>query len=234
MKKLLLPLVFALALFSCSKEKRECVSSSERTFSFAGFSRISAGETFALQIRQGTSFDIKATGCSNDLEDLSVNLESGGTLVIKYNRYQSLRNRLNLEIMLPLLSNLALSGTATANLTGFGQQTASMRAVVSGAAVCSVDGLPGLVKAELSGTGKLNLSGTATDLLANLSGDARLNAYTATIDDADVYTSGTAKIYLQVQKSLAAFASGDSRIYYKGNPASINIEQSGTAKVIKE
>jgi hypothetical protein len=234
MYKIILGIALVLAFASCEKEKRECPSSTEKTFSETGFTRISAGETFALKITQGTAFSIKAKGCSNDLSDLALTIAPGGTLDIHYNRYQSDRYRVDLEITLPTLSSLILSGAATATIDGFAQQTTAMRTVVSGTAKAKLNQLPVLVKADLSGSSELTLVGTASDLIATLGGESRLNAYTATVNDADVYTSGTAKAYVLVQQSLAALASGDSRIYYKGTPGSVNIEQSGTARVIHE
>ncbi|RYF80161.1 MAG: DUF2807 domain-containing protein [Chitinophagaceae bacterium] len=233
MYKLILGLALAFSFFSCEKEKRDCPSSSEKTFVNTGFTRISAGETFNLTIKQGAAFSIKAKGCSNDLNDLVVS-EQNGVLTIRYNRHESGRYRVDFDITLPALSSIALDGAATANLTGFSQQAINLKTVLNGSSKCTVNDLPVLLSAELSGTSVLTVAGTASDLIAHLSGAANLHAYGARFTDADVYTSGTAKAQVQVQTSLAALASGDSRIYYKGAPTSVNIEQSGTAKVIHE
>lgn len=233
MKNLFLGLALVVAFASCEKEKRDCPSSTEKTFNQSGFARISAGETFTINVKQGTSFSIKAKGCSNELNDLVLS-DQNGTLTIRYNQYKSDRYRVDFDITLPTLSSIALDGAATGTVTGSGQQTSFMKAVLSGTAKCTIEQLPVLVDAELSGASELTLNGTAPDLIAHLSGDAKLNAYTANFSDADVYTSGTASAKVVVQQSLFAQATGDSRIYYKGNPANVNAEQSGTAKVIHE
>lgn len=222
-----------IAFVSCEKEKQDCPSSTEKTFANAGFTRISAGETFTVNVQQGTAFSIKAKGCSNDLEDLLVT-EQNGVLVIRYNHHKKGRYHVDFNITMPAIGTIILEGAASGKLTGFHQQALSLKTNLSGTAKCTVADVPSLLSADLSGASTLNVAGTATDLIANLSGDAKLNAYTASFTDADVYTSGTANIHLQVQQSLAAFASGDSRIYYKGNPTNVNIEKSGNAKVIKE
>ncbi|HEX8314291.1 MAG TPA: head GIN domain-containing protein [Flavisolibacter sp.] len=234
MHKIFLVLALVLAFVSCKKEKRDCPSTTEQTYNLAGFDRISAGETFTLSVKQGAAFSIKAKGCSNDLNDLQVSVEQNGTLVIRYNNYENDRYRVDFEMTLPILRSIHLSGAATGNVAGFAQQATHLNTVLSGTAKCTVDQMPGLVDADLSGTSELNLTGPATDIIAHLSGNSKLNAYPATVDDADIYTSGTAKAYVLAQKSLVALASGDSRIYYKGNPITVSIEQSGTAKVIKE
>jgi hypothetical protein len=234
MQKIILSVLLIVTLFSCKKENQQCPSSTEKEFNLTGFSRISAGENFSLLIKQGATYGIKAKGCSADLDDLLLSVGQGNVLDVKYNGYRNNRYQVEFEITLPVIAAVNISGAARATLTGFGQQTSALRVVLAGASTCRLESLPLLVRADLSGTSKFDVVGTATDLIANLSGDGRLNSYTASFDDIDLSTSGTAKAYVQVQKSLAAFAAGDSRIYYKGTPASVNVEQSGTAKVIHE
>lgn len=233
MYRIILGIALAFILVSCEKEKRDCPASTEKMFSHSNFTGISAGETFVLNISQGAAFSVKAKGCSSELGDLLLT-EQNGKLTIRYNQYRSDRYRVEFDITLPTLNSLALDGAATGTVTGFGQQPGFMKVALSGTAKCTFNQLPALVDAELSGASILTLNGTAPDLIAHLSGDAKLNAYTATFSDADVYTSGTASAKVVVQQSLFAQASGDSRIYYKGSPANVNAEQSGTAKVIHE
>ena len=234
MKNFILGLVVLLAFASCEKEKRECPSSTEKQFNETGFTRIAAGETFNVKVKQGAAFSILAKGCSQELSDLRVSVEQNGTLDIRYNQYKNDRYRVDLEITMPVINSINLSGASKGTVTGFALQPGTFKTILSGEANCTVDGLPALISVEQSGASVLNLTGLAPDLIAHLSGTSKLNAYTATFSDADVYTSGTAKAQVQVQQSLFAQASGDSRIYYKGSPANVNAEQSGSAKVIHE
>lgn len=235
MYKLFFTIALALAFASCKKEIKDCPSSTEKTFALSGFTRIAAGETFQVSVRQGTDFSIKAKGCTNDLNDLQLSVDPvSKTLSIAYNGYRGDRYRTDFEITLPVLNNMVLSGAATGSVTGFGQQTSYFRTILSGTAKCTVNPVPALLRSEQSGATELTLYATAPDLIANLSGSSRLNAYTASFSDADVYVSGTSKAYVQVQQHLYASASGDSRVYYKGNPANVTAETSGTAKVIRE
>jgi len=233
MQKLFFGLALAILFFSCAKEKRDCPSSTEKNFSNSAFKRIAAGGTFDLKIKQGATFNITAKGCANDLNELVLS-EENTVLTINYRQHRNDRYKVYFEITVPILNGLALDGSATASVSGFGQQTSPLRTALSGVATCTVDQTPVLIDADLSGASKLSLSGNTPDLISHLSGTAQLNAYQTTVHDADIYTSGTAKAYVLVQNSLAAFASGDSRVYYKGNPASVSVEQSGTAKVIRE
>jgi hypothetical protein len=234
MYRLLLMTVLAIGMFSCEKETKDCPSTTEKTIDLAGFNKIVAGETFHVTVKQGSSFSIKAKGCVNDLDDLQLSIQNGGVLDARYHQFKNNRYRVDLEVIMPVLTQFSLGGAAKGAVSGFDQQSTNLRATLSGTASCIIEGLPALVKADLSGSGEMFLHGTTGDLIANVAGTSNLHAYTATFSDIDIYTDGTAKAYVQSTKSLVALASGDSRIYYKGNPASVNIEQSGTAKVIHE
>ena len=234
MKKLFLLIVIGFAFASCGKEKRECPSAAEKTFTLAGFTKVTAAETFAIKVTQGAAYSIKAKGCSDDLADLDVSIQPGGFLRIQYNGYKRERYKVAVEITQPAISGINLAGAASGTITGFGGQITFLRTILSGTAQCTIDGLPPLMEADNSGTSVLNLSGTTNNVSASFSGDARLNAYTAAISHADIYTAGTAKAYVTAQQSLIASATGASRIYYKGTPASVQTEESGTGKVIHE
>ena len=232
MRNLILLTVLLAGFMACKKE-RDCSNTVERTLGITNFKSISAGETFTLNVQQGTSFSVKAKGCDKDLDDLQTSIDNGGTLVIKYNRYQKDRRKVYFDITLPSLYRIILDGAATGTLTGFSRQSVNLRPTLNGAAECTIEDMPSLLNANLSGASKLTVRGSASDLIASVSGAANMNAYDARFMDADVYASGTAKIRIVVDRSLFATASGDSRVYYKGNPTA-NIEQSGTAKVIHE
>jgi hypothetical protein len=235
MYKFIVTITLALAFFSCRKEGREAPVHIERTYSLESFTRIQAGDYFQLHIKQGAAFNIKGRGNTPDLDDLLITTDQEGNLTIRYNTFKRDRYQVNIDITLPVLTRINLGGECRTTIKGFRQQAEALRTVVSGNAKCTVEELPDLVKVEGSGVGEVTLSGTTPDLIANLSGEARLNAYSAAITDADVYTSGKARAYVAVQKHLSAVASGDSRIFYKGDPAAgIYREESGTARVIKE
>lgn len=233
MYKLLLAMTLAV-LLSCEKEKLPAPNPVEKSFALSGFTRIHAGETYNVTVKQGTTFAIVAKGRSEDVEDLVASIETGNILSLRYKTFKPGRYRVDLEITLPLLTGMHLTGAATGSVQGFGQQNSAVKLVLDGEARATVNELPVLVDVFLSANSELTLIGTSGDLIASLLANAKLHAYDATFDDADVYTVAQAIAKVRVQKSLAAFASDRSRIYYKGSPASVNAEESGLAKVIRE
>ena len=234
MYKLLLGITLAFLLVACEKEKAPAPRPTEKTFNLSDFTRIHAGETYNVTVKQGPTFAVVAKGRNEDLNDLVATVEQGHILSVRYNGFKSGRYKVDVEITLPRLTGIHLIGAATGKVEGFGQATTSLNVVLAGEAKCTINQLPVLVNVFLSANSDLKLVGTTGDLIASLVANARLNAYEATFDDADVYTAAQSTARVKVVKSLAAFASENSRIYYKGNPASFNAEESGTAKVIKE
>lgn len=234
MKKIFLLLVIAFSMIACEKETRDCPVSTEKIFTQNGFIKVRAGEIFQIKIKRGPSFQIIAKGCANDLEDLVTTLEPGGYLDIHYNRYKNGRYRVDIEITMPSLSQINLAGASNAVVNGFENQTTTLTTVLSGTAKSTIDRVPANVSLDLSGASALTLMGNATELKGNIAGDARLHAYGATATNVDIATAGTSKAFVVPEQNFTALASGDSRIYYKGNPINKDIEESGTGRVIHE
>ena len=92
MKRILFALMIAAVFTACQKEKRDCPSSTEKTFANTGFTKLAIGETLNVNVKQGNAYSIKASGCSQELNEL-VLTEQSGTLNIGYNRYRGDRYR---------------------------------------------------------------------------------------------------------------------------------------------
>ena len=227
-------LVLGFIFTSCEKEKRECSGTIEKEFALTGFSRITAGETFTINIEKGSNYSIKATGCANEIADLDLSVGNGQTLNIQYKKHIYDRNKVSFTITLPVLVATNISGAAKVNITGFSGQSSVIRNVLSGSAECTLNGTGIVTQMDLSGAAKLTVTGDTENLYGNLSGSARLDAYGLLSNEVDISTSGTAKAYVFPQKKLFVSASGASYVYYKGNPATKNFETSGTSKVIQE
>lgn len=234
MKNLFLLVLSGLLFTSCEKEKKDCPGAIERTFNLSGFTKITAAETFSVRVVQGSAFSIKAKGCADDMYDLALAIKPGNFLEIQYSGYKRGRYKMAFDITLPTLSSINLAGAAKATVNGFGGQTNFLRTVLSGASQCTIDGLPLKIEADNSGNSILNVSGNADALTGTFSGGAKLNAYSALVTQTDIHASGTAKVYVMAGRDLVASATGASRIYYKGTPGNVHIEETGTGKVIHE
>ncbi|MBP6214761.1 MAG: DUF2807 domain-containing protein [Chitinophagaceae bacterium] len=226
--------VFAICfslIVSCSKEPTDPI---DRSFSNAGFTKIDAGDQHRITITRGTSFSIVARGEERDINDLLVQ-NSGDLLKIEYNRYKPNRKRVNLTITMPSLEGVMLAGQSQATISGF-SETVPVTLNVSGQAACWINVNAPKFFAQASGQSKIEfLGGSSTGLESNASGQSEILAYgLMPVITATAIATGQSTIKLKVGNSLNADASGQSRIYYQGNPPIKNIIQTGSARIIQE
>ena len=221
----------ALFLSACEKEDRECSGTVQQNFTVSSFNKIHAGENFVVNIQKGPAFSLTAEGCSNDITELDVHTGSNQILTIDYNSFRPGRKPVTLNITLPLLSATVLSGAANATVKGFAGQGSTIRTILSGTSECVVEGTGINANVDLSGAARLTLSGETLSLYGNISGSAELHAFGVEATEVDIATSGTAVARVHPKEVFIASASGNSRIFYKGNPAQKHFEISGTATI---
>ncbi len=229
-------LFFSLLLLfaSCDKEKHECPGSTEKTFGITGFTKVRAGDAHHLTITKGNDFSIKANGCTSDLEDLELTLDANHILIIKYKNQQQNRYRVDFTITMPLLVSANLFGAAKGMISGFGGQNTVITTILSGAAECIVSGTGINAALDISGASKLTISGNTVSLYGSVSGASQLEAYSVAATEVDIDVSGSSKAYVHPIELFFAAASGNSLIYYKGNPVTKHFETSGNSKIIQE
>ncbi|MEI9912798.1 MAG: DUF2807 domain-containing protein [Bacteroidota bacterium] len=234
MKKWILFTAIVFAVSSCEKEKKECPGATEKNFALTGFTSINAGETFTVTVTKGTDFSIKATGCADDLADLALSVGAGGILDLKYRAYKMNRYRVDFIITLPVLTALHLNGAAKGTINGFSGQPVVVKNVLSGASECTMTGTAINAQIELSGTSVLHLTGNTETLHGNISGNSQLNSYGTNATEVDISVSGTSKAFVKPMERFFAEASGQSRVYYKGNPTTTQFVTSGNGRIIRE
>ncbi len=230
----MLLLGISLTIAACNKEKRECPGAIEKSYDLTGFHRISIGDANTVTVTKGTDFSIRAKGCADDLADLDMKVTANAALEIKFRNQRNNRNRVDFIITMPLLTNLHLSGASKGDVNGFQGQNSVIRTVLSGASECRLDGLGVNLAVEISGASKLIAIGATENLYGSISGASSLDSYGVTADEVDIMVSGSSKAWVKPVNSFFADASGDSRIYYKGNPTVKHFETSGNGRIIQE
>ena len=219
-----------VCFISCTKESSSPVN---RVFEVTGFNKITAGDDHEIIITRGASFSVQAKGAAADLDELRM-VVNGETLKIDYPYYENYRKRVHIVITMPELSAVEFSGAAYGSVNGF-QQAGSFNITLSGSTSFNINSDAALIDTDVSGNSRLTISGTSTSVIANISGQAKYNGYgLGAIDNTIVKASGQANVYVNTGKVFTADASGQSNIYYRGNPVTKNITQTGMAKVINQ
>ncbi|WP_229236033.1 head GIN domain-containing protein [Dyadobacter tibetensis] len=225
MKTNILTLLFLLAL-SCVANGQET-----RRFSEKGFSRISLGSAFKVEIVQGAEYDIVATGSQEDLSALRSTVK-GGTFSLGYDKNikQNRRNEVRLHITMPSLEAISFSGASNAQIARF-SGTKNMNVEVSGASKVVMDLSAEKVSLELSGASGLVLKGSCTLLNGEISGASSLKAQELVCEEVNLEASGASNGHVVAQQKLRAHASGASSIRYAGTVKDIQSHTSGASSV---
>ena len=162
--------------------------------------------------------DTARAGGTRSGDELKIELENGS--------YSNLT--LDVEIAMPNVTSLGLSGAASAEISGF----AVAHAVdfdLSGASRLSGKINTGPLHCRLSGASRLQLSGIGDDLVARASGASRLQLGDFVCADADVDFSGASRGTIHIQGNLDARLTGASSLNYKGNPTLGSVSTSGAS-----
>lgn len=90
-------------------------------------------------------------------------------------------------------------------------------------------------KADLSvsGSGEIKAKGSASDVEAGISGSGKILAADLQTNRCEVKISGSGDVEISVKEELDANISGSGKVRYKGDPAKVNSNASGSGKVSK-
>jgi Putative auto-transporter adhesin, head GIN domain len=110
----------------------------------------------------------------------------------------------------------------------------NVSADVSGSGQVSVNGtISGKADFEISGSGKVSASGSAESLSADISGSGKVLGANLVTNTAKIDITGSGDVEITVNKDLDADISGSGTVLYKGNPAHVNGNASGSGSVKK-
>lgn len=186
--------------------------------SFSDFTIVKAGSAFEVTITQSSSYSVSITSDDNVIDFVRVSMV-GETLDVDITPGTSITSgplnplTLRIEITMPELGELELSGAADGVVTGF---TSSEVFIL-----------------ELSGASRVVIDGAANDLIFRGSGASDANLSNFRVQNADVDLSGASEATINVDGRLDADVSGVSTLLYIGEPTLGNIDISSLATIRK-
>jgi hypothetical protein len=148
---------------------------------------------------------------SNLLGDVTTRVVSG-TLVIGTTGSFSAHSPMSVDVSVPALTALHLSGSGLMSVTGIKAPALTV---------------------TLSGSGILTATGTATRLDVTLDGSGQAQLYQLTASDAHAVLSGSGVIQVTATTSLDAAVPGSGVILYAGNPPQVTTSVTGSGVVMR-
>ena len=213
---LLLALLLSPLLAAAAAGPRETVT---KSFDVSNFDRLNIGSAFTINVTKAETFSVKVSGESEKVADVTAEVR-GNELVVAFRENNS-RIRLGnstvrVEIMMPSLRAVNFGGTS-ASVVNEGFETSNFVAYVSGTAKSEIHMKSREVFVDVTGTGTLNLFGSAETLKATVEGVSGLYALYFPVQDATLDVAGTGTARINAERTIRAKASGASTIRYKGN-----------------
>jgi len=174
-----------------------------------GFTAVDVGGVFEVEITSQKDFAVEIEADDNLLPFITTEVVNG-TLKIETEKRLKSSNPIRVRIYAPDINKLDVSGVAKVTLNDVNNESLSV---------------------DSSGASKLQISGVAARLNADLSGAVQLDADGLTVKNASIDASGASYVSLNVTERLNAEASGASKILYSGSPTSIEKDVSGASSV---
>jgi hypothetical protein len=180
-----------------------------QTRSLASFSGVELAGSNTVTIRAGSTQSIDVHADDNLLGRVTTGVR-GGSLVIGNSGSYKTESPMSVEITVPSLESLTLSGSGTVTADAVRSQQ---------------------LRVTLSGSGVVRASGAVTRLDVSLdgSGDVQLEDLVARDAKAVLNTSG--RILVSATNSLEASVRGSGVIVYGGNPAHVTTSVTGSGVI---
>ena len=183
-----------------------------QTRTVAGFSRLDLTGSNNVTVVVGAPQSVVVRADSNLISHVTTQVV-GGTLVIGDTGSFTRRAPMSVEVSVPSLTRLNLSGDGQISVTGIN--------------------VPRLA-VTVSGSGLLSAAGTATQLDVTLSGDGQAQLFQLTARDVHAVVTGSGLIQVNATTSLDAAVPGTGVIVYSGNPPQVTTSVTGTGAVTPE
>lgn len=236
---IVLGLVVSSVVFfgSCGKDSM-CVSGDgnleTRRISVASFTEIDLQEAATVIIHQGNEYDVEVTGQSNIIDILETDV-SGDRWEIEFNKNCAKDYDLTIDITIPILEKVVLSGSGTVRIDDF-EANNLLDLKVSGSGDIYMNSFTNLehFNALISGSGNITAYKTIPSVNNSdlqISGSGNIRTFNINAQNTDILISGSGNIETTTQSSLDVRISGSGNVYYKGYPG-INTDISGSGNLL--
>ena len=214
MKKILLPFLFAMALFSTGFAQKTINDANAEVRLAKDFHAIEVSSAFDVYLTQSNEESVAVSASEVKYRDKIKVEVRGGVLVIRYDnqgKWNTGNKKLKAYISFKDINKLEVSGACDVYIVD-NWKADNLKIDLSGASNLKgkIDGQKLMV--DLSGASDMTLSGTMGQLNIEASGASGFKGYDMVVDYCDAKASGASDIKITVNKELSAEASGASDV----------------------
>jgi len=231
MKKISVLLSAMLLITSASyAQKRE-------TRDVSIFTKIAFRTAGKVYVKQGTPQKVEIEGTSDILEKIKTKVEDGRLVIGPENSWRNWNwgseDKVTVYITVANIEALDVSGSgeliAQTKITGN-----NINLDVSGSGSLTAELEAQDVDSDVSGSGRVSVNGTiAGKADFEISGSGKVLGADLVTNVARIDIAGSGDVEITVNKDLDADITGSGTVRYKGNPARVNSDASGSGSVKK-
>jgi hypothetical protein len=183
-----------------------------QTRNLRSFTSVDLAGTSKVNIHVGSDQSVVVHADDNLIDLVSTDVRHG-RLVIDNQSDLTTRSPMSVDVTVPELGTLVLSGSGIVTADGVRAKDLTVR--VPGSGLVRLGGTADRLRADLAGSGDVQLQDlVARDVTAKLSGSGRLQVHAA--------------------ESLDALVSGSGAIFYTGDPSSVSRNVTGSGAIIQQ
>lgn len=220
------------------------------------FKSVNLAASADVFVKQGSTFKVEVEGQKN-ITDVLETVVEGGVLVIKFKKgiWNLQFDKLNIYVEMPSVETLEISGSGnlttesalsgdnmTLYIAGSGNIKAeqpltakTLKISIGGSGDIDVAAITaGELTAKVSGSGGLNLTGTADKASYTVSGSGDIDAKDVKSKATEANVSGSGNISCHADESIDAHASGSGDIEHYGNATVVKSKASGSGEIYKK
>ncbi len=229
MKHVLTYFILILLLLSCRKENQE---SAIRDLKLTGFTKLSIGGSFQINVIKGASFSVKTAGRIIDLEDINAVVRDG-ELFIEYKNALQKHETVTISVFMPSLAAFRFYNKCNAQVSGF-SQAMELEGTVSQNSNAIVYMNVTQFTVDVLDNSELILNGSADKVIARADNQSIVHAYNVPSVFARAIAAKSSIIRIHASHTINASAIKNSFIYYKGNPGNLFLTELENSGIIAE
>ena len=184
------------------------------SYDFSDFTMIEAEKGFELTVKQSQSYKIEITTDDNIRKYLDIN-KTGNILKIGLSGGHIDLTTLRVELSMPRIEGINLSGGASATITGFNSDKSFSVTLTEGSVLIG-DIVSGDVGFGISGGSLVTLTGSGGDLMVRSSEGSEITLDEFPVNNADINIDGGGSSFFNINGRLDTVLTGGSEVYYTG------------------
>ncbi|UTC55035.1 head GIN domain-containing protein [Treponema sp. OMZ 906] len=206
----------------------------QQNFPLNDFKTVSVSGDWTVEITQNVTFSVTVDADRNLFDYLDIRVDGNHNLHIGFKKGYAISNaHCKASIKMPILERLTTSDSITGEINLFNNMSGkAMSIAISGSGNITANNIKVKNLAlEISGSGDFKAIGEAQTFKVDISGSGEIRTTGLKTKEANISISGSGSAEIWVTDSLTADISGSGSVLYKGNPANVIPDISGTGSV---